>query len=36
MDRISYDSYKVSIEYIDKTKDRSMREVYGMDPAQAK
>lgn len=35
MDRISYDSYKVSIEYIDKTKDRSMREVYGMDPAQA-
>lgn len=35
MDRISYDSYKINIEYIDKTKDRSMREVYGLDPAQA-
>lgn len=35
MDRISYDSYKIHIEYIDKTKDRSMREVYGLDPALA-
>ena len=35
MDRISYDSYKINIEYVDKTKDRSMREVYGLDPAQA-
>ena len=34
MDRISYDSYKINIEYIDKTKDRSMREVYGLDPSQ--
>ena len=30
MDRISYDSYKINIEYIDKNNDRSMREVYGM------
>lgn len=35
MDRISYDSYKINIEYIDKTKDRSMREVYGLDPVEA-
>ena len=35
MDRICYDSYKINIEYIDKTQDRSMREVYGLDPAQA-
>ena len=35
MDRISYDSYKINIEYIDKAKDRSMREVYGLDPSQA-
>lgn len=35
MDRISYDSYKINIEYFDKTKDRSMREVYGLDPSQA-
>ena len=35
MDRISYDSYKINIEYIDKTKDRSMREVYGLDPAMS-
>ncbi|MCC8162836.1 MAG: IS21-like element helper ATPase IstB [Lachnospiraceae bacterium] len=36
MDRISYDSYKIDIESIDPSKDLSMREVYGMDPAQAK
>ena len=35
MDRISYDSYKINIEYIDKNKDRSMREVYGMSPEEA-
>lgn len=35
MDRISYDSYKINIEYVDKTKDRSMREVYGLDPVDA-
>ena len=35
VDRICYDSYKINIEYIDKTQDRSMREVYGLDPAQA-
>lgn len=36
MDRISYDSYKIDIESIDPSKDLSMREVYGMDPALAK
>jgi len=35
MDRISYDSYKINIEYIDKTRDKSMREVYGLDPKEA-
>ena len=35
MDRISYDSYKTNIESIDPSKDLSMREVYGLDPAQA-
>jgi len=35
MDRISYDSYKINIESIDSSKDLSMREVYGLDPAQA-
>lgn len=35
MDRISYDSYKVNIESIDPAKDISMREVYGLEPAQA-
>lgn len=34
MDRISYDSYKIDIESIDPAKDISMREVYGLDPAQ--
>ena len=36
MDRISYDSYKIDIESIDPSKDLSMREVYGLDPAMAK
>ncbi len=36
MDRISYDSYKIDIESIDPTKDLSLREVYGLDPAQDK
>ena len=36
MDRISYDSYKIDIESIDPTKDISMREVYGLDPAMAR
>ena len=35
MDRIKYDSYKINIEYIDKKHDRSMREVYGLDPRLA-
>ena len=35
MDRISYDSYKINIESIDPSKDLSMREVYGLNPAQA-
>ena len=36
MDRISYDSYKIDIENVDPSKDLSMREVYGLDPAMAK
>lgn len=36
MDRISYDSYKIDIESTDPSKDISMREVYGLDPAQTK
>ena len=36
MDRISYDSYKITIESVDPSKDISMREVYGLDPALAK
>ena len=36
MDRISYDSYKIDIESIDPSKDLSMREVYGLNPAKAK
>ena len=35
MDRISYDSYKINIVSIDPSKDISMREVYGLDPAEA-
>jgi len=31
LDRIIYDSYKINIESIDPTKERSMREIYGMD-----
>lgn len=36
MDRISYDSYKIDIESTNPSKDISMREVYGLDPVQAK
>ena len=36
MDRITYDSYKIEIECSDKSRDISMREVYGLDPLQAK
>ena len=35
MNRISYDSYKINIESADPSKDISMRDVYGLDPAQA-
>lgn len=35
MDRIVYDAYKINIESIDPSKDVSMREVYGLDPANA-
>lgn len=35
MDRVAYDSYKISIESLDPEKDISMREVYGLDPALA-
>lgn len=33
LDRIIYDSYKINIEYVDPSKDKSMREVYGLDPS---
>lgn len=36
MDRISYDSYKIDIESIDPSKELSMREVYGLDPAKSR
>ena len=36
MDRISYDSYKIDIESLDASKDLSMREVYGLDPAKSR
>lgn len=36
MDRIAYDSYKIDIESADPSKDISMREVYGLDPKNAK
>ena len=36
MDRITYDSYKIDIESADPSKDISMREVYGLDPAKAR
>ena len=35
MDRISFDSYKINIEYVDKSVDKSMREVYGLNPSEA-
>lgn len=36
MDRIAYNSYKINIESSDPSRDISMREVYGLDPAKAK
>ena len=36
MDRISYDSYKIDIESSDPAKDISMREIYGLDPKEAR
>ena len=36
MDRITYDSYKIDIESADPSRDISMREVYGLDPAKAR
>lgn len=36
MDRITYDSYKIDIESINPEKDLSMREVYGLNPAEAR
>ena len=36
MDRITYDSYKIDIESANPSKDISMREVYGLDPAKAR
>ena len=36
MDRIAYDSYKIDIESIDPQKDLSMREVYGLNPTEAR
>ncbi|MBR0230120.1 MAG: ATP-binding protein [Erysipelotrichaceae bacterium] len=35
MDRIKYDAYKIRIQAIDPDHDRSMRELYGLDPAEA-
>jgi DNA replication protein DnaC len=35
MDRIAYDSYKINIVSIDPAKDISMRERYGLNPAEA-
>jgi len=35
MDCISYDSYKINIESINPSMDLSMREIYGLNPAQA-
>ena len=33
LDRIKHDAYKINIVPVDPTNYRSMREVYGMDPA---
>ena len=35
MDRISFNSYKISFKYIDKSVDKSMRVVYGLNPSEA-
>jgi DNA replication protein DnaC len=36
MDRITYDSYKIDIESLDKSKDESMRKRYGLDPKEVR
>ena len=33
LDRIQYDAYKINIVPVDPANNRSMREVYGLDPA---
>jgi DNA replication protein DnaC len=35
LDRIVHDAYKINIEYIDPSKDMSMREVFGLDKTQS-
>jgi len=35
LDRIVHDAYKINIEYIDPSKDMSMREVFGLDKLQS-
>ena len=35
MDRIKYDAYKINIKAVNPDHDRSMREVYGLSPAEA-
>jgi DNA replication protein DnaC len=35
LDRIVHDAYKINIEYIDQSKDMSMREVFGLDKSQS-
>jgi len=35
LDRIVHDAYKINIEYIDPSKDMSMREVFGLDKSQS-
>lgn len=35
LDRIVHDAYKINIEYIDPSKDMSMREVFGLDKIQS-
>ncbi len=35
LDRIVHDAYKINIDYIDPSKDMSMREVYGLDKLQS-
>lgn len=35
LDRIVHDAYKINIEYVDSSKDMSMREVFGLDISQS-